>query len=297
TGMGGMSARHHTIIIVPHSRARFRKLRVTSRVLWTLGISLSFLFILSIFTTWSLITTRINRAELAKLQTENEQLRSVNGTFESSLHKLQGQLNQSEERTRKLAIVAGLDNLAGNAEAGIGGESTSAENRQDLLLDLEERAATLSSDIDQVQKGFDQQLRKISSTPSIAPVKGILTSHFGDRVDPFTGHEAFHDAIDIAAPVGRPIHATADGLVTHAGPSGGLGRAVFLAHGFGITTRYGHMSRIIVHPGERVKRGQVIGYVGSTGRSTGYHVHYEVRLDGHPVNPLPYILSGPTSGS
>lgn len=292
-----MSARHHTIIIVPHSRARFRKLRITTRQIWIAGISLSLLFALSVISTWSLVTTRINRSELSKLQTENQKLRSVNDTFETSLRKLQGQLNQSEERTRKLAIVAGVDNLAGNAEAGIGGESTSTENRQDLLLDLEVRASTLSSDIDQVQKGFNRQLRKISSTPSIAPVKGILTSHFGDRVDPFTGHEAFHDAIDIAAPVGRPIHATADGIVTHAGPSGGLGRAVFLSHGFGIATRYGHMSRVIVHPGERVKRGQVIGYVGTTGRSTGYHVHYEVRLDGHPVNPLPYILKGPTSGS
>jgi murein DD-endopeptidase MepM/ murein hydrolase activator NlpD len=133
-------------------------------------------------------------------------------------------------------------------------------------------------------------VRWISSTPAITPVKGIFTSGFGTRSDPLTHGSGNHQGVDIAAGAGQPVHASADGIVMIAGEQGGLGKAVFLAHGYGLTTRYGHMSAINVHAGQKVRRGDVIGRVGSTGRSTGYHLHYEVRMDGEPVNPLGYIL-------
>lgn len=131
----------------------------------------------------------------------------------------------------------------------------------------------------------------LADAPSLWPVMGRVTSSFGERMDPFggDGEGEFHTGIDIAAAKGTPIHATGDGVVVKAGWGTGYGREVVLNHGQGITTLYGHMSAIAVVPGETVSRGQVIGYVGSSGHSTGAHVHYEVRIDGTPVNPHRYM--------
>jgi murein DD-endopeptidase MepM/ murein hydrolase activator NlpD len=127
----------------------------------------------------------------------------------------------------------------------------------------------------------------VGTIPSGMPLSArALTSGFGMRVNPVTGVYAEHAGIDLAAPAGTPIVATGDGVVGRAGWDGGYGLMVALEHGGGVETRYGHMSQIAVAPGEQVHRGEVIGYVGSTGRSTGSHVHYETRINGHPVNPL-----------
>jgi murein DD-endopeptidase MepM/ murein hydrolase activator NlpD len=129
--------------------------------------------------------------------------------------------------------------------------------------------------------------------PSDKPVKtAAFTSGFGVRSDPFRHGAAMHPGIDLAGPSGTPIYATADGTVLRAGwNSGGYGNLVELDHGRGIATRYGHMSAILVHNGDRITRGQLIGRMGSTGRSTGCHLHYEVRIDGRPVNPVPFMKS------
>jgi hypothetical protein len=118
------------------------------------------------------------------------------------------------------------------------------------------------------------------------PVKGRLTSGFGERFHPILGYERFHDGVDLAAAAGTPIVAAADGRVVGAGWTGGYGNAVEIAHSGGLETRYGHMSRIAAYAGEAVRRGQIIGYVGSTGLSTGPHLHFEVMKNGRPVNPL-----------
>ncbi|MCP4203364.1 MAG: M23 family metallopeptidase, partial [bacterium] len=127
-------------------------------------------------------------------------------------------------------------------------------------------------------------------TPAIEPVRGILTSGFGRRRDPVTGRPAAHQGIDIATAPGRTVQAPAEGIVVEAGRVGGLGNAVYISHGYGVTTRYGHLSRIDVRPGQRVGRGDSIGRVGNSGKSTGYHLHYEVRIDGKAVNPIAYML-------
>ena len=129
--------------------------------------------------------------------------------------------------------------------------------------------------------------------PSDKPVKtAAFTSAFGVRSDPFRKASAMHAGIDLAGPVGTPIHATAEGRVIRAGwNSGGYGNLVEIDHGRGIITRYGHLSTIAVREGERVSRGEVIGKMGSTGRSTGSHLHYEVRIDDRPVNPIPFMRS------
>ena len=129
----------------------------------------------------------------------------------------------------------------------------------------------------------------LADAPSLWPVEGRVTSSFGEREDPFNGEGAFHAGIDISTSFGEPIHATADGVVDVAGMANGYGREVVLDHGHGIKTLYGHMSGFAVTAGDQVKRGQVIGYVGLSGRSTGPHVHYEVRIQNTPVNPHKYL--------
>ncbi len=126
-------------------------------------------------------------------------------------------------------------------------------------------------------------------TPSLWPVVGHLTAGFGERLDPFSGEGAFHTGVDISVPYGTAVRATADGVVVGAEEHVGYGRLVVLDHGFGVTTFYGHLSAFNVTPGQRVNRGDVIGYVGVSGRSTGPHVHYEVRINGAPVNPMRYL--------
>ncbi len=141
---------------------------------------------------------------------------------------------------------------------------------------------------------MEQLEQGVTAIPSMMPVQDARwTSSFGVRSDPFRGRAAMHGGIDMAGPIGTPIYATADGTVaTAAWNSGGYGNLVEVGHGAGIATRYGHLSRIMVNPGERVRRGQLIGLMGSTGRSTGSHLHYEVRIDGRAVNPLPFLQSG-----
>ncbi|MEA2693724.1 MAG: hypothetical protein QOJ16_3111 [Acidobacteriota bacterium] len=288
-----MAQSHHTVIFVPHARAKLRKWRVTNFQIFGAAGSLLALTLAAAFVLWFHFRTGINPDELARLKRENEKLREVNQSFESSIKKLQGRLVDYEDRTRQLAIVAGVENLGAGGEAGVGGGTTLGEaSAPDLaaMAAMDSRAQKLAGRLDTVESKLEERVRWISSTPAIAPVKGILTSGFGYRSDPMTGEQGIHQGVDIAAPAGQPIHASADGIVVRAGEVTGLGRAVYLAHGYGLVTRYGHMSRVDVHPGQRIKRGDVVGLVGNTGRSTGYHLHYEVRLDGAPVNPLGYIL-------
>jgi murein DD-endopeptidase MepM/ murein hydrolase activator NlpD len=128
-----------------------------------------------------------------------------------------------------------------------------------------------------------------SYTPSIWPVLGHITDGFGERLDPFSGEGAFHTGVDVGTDYGAPVHVTADGMVLDAGQHTGYGRVVIVDHGFGLTTWYAHLSSYAVITGTRVKRGEVIGYTGISGRSTGPHVHYEVRMNNAPVNPWRYM--------
>lgn len=132
------------------------------------------------------------------------------------------------------------------------------------------------------------------SQPSIWPLKGVLRSSFGGRQDPFSGEGAFHTGIDLQAAVGTPVHVTADGVVVSAGWSTGYGKLVIVDHGNGLETYYAHLSQFLVVPGQAVRRSEVIALSGETGRATGPHVHYEVRLHGTPVNPYKYLAHSQT---
>ncbi|MEO0213933.1 MAG: peptidoglycan DD-metalloendopeptidase family protein [candidate division WOR-3 bacterium] len=211
---------------------------------------------------------------------ENQELRKT-------MRELSKKLDDMYNRQRVLASVLNVplydissDNFA------IGGQirdvdidkiTSYAKFQEDVLNQLEIKA-----------KLTKEELKRI---PSIPPIKGVFSSGFGIRKDPFTGGIEFHKGIDISAPTGTPIVATADGVVEYAGwNSEGYGNQVVIDHENGIKTRYAHMFKVLVKEGQRVKRGQVIGLVGSTGKSVAPHVHYEVYLNGNPVNPTRYIL-------
>ncbi|SNS44497.1 Murein DD-endopeptidase MepM and murein hydrolase activator NlpD, contain LysM domain [Sphingomonas laterariae] len=188
---------------------------------------------------------------------------------------------------RKLGIDARRFQRGG-AQLGMGGpyEPVTKANTDDA--DPQFRALFLS------WKKMDSLEREVISVPSARPVPAkhiSFTSGYGVRSDPFRGSAAMHAGIDLAGPVGTPIYATADGMVGRAQWANGYGNLVELNHGKGIQTRYGHLSKILVSAGQRVKRGDLIAKMGSTGRSTGSHLHYEVRLDGRAVNPIPFLQS------
>jgi murein DD-endopeptidase MepM/ murein hydrolase activator NlpD len=177
------------------------------------------------------------------------------------------------------------------AQGGVGGpfEEVAGAATPASSSDVDPRFAQLFASWRQME----QLEQGVAAIPSTMPVQGARwTSSFGVRSDPFRGRAAMHGGIDMAGPLGTPIYATADGTVSTADWQGGYGNLVELSHGAGIATRYGHLSRIMVRSGERVTRGQLIALMGSTGRSTGSHLHYEVRIDGRAVNPLPFLQSG-----
>ena len=285
--------KQHTIIFVPHARAKFRKWRLsTLQVSLILG-GLVLLTVGGVVATIAYFSTDFDRGRLEQVRTENSDLRAVNQGFEASIKNLEAQVADYQQRIHKLAIVAGLNELSPSAEAGIGGlETLNGDLEGFPLTKLEETLEGMRESMSALEQHFDERQLLISAKPAIAPVRGLFTSGYGYRSDPFTGRRAFHRGIDIVAPAGKEIYATGDGVVTLAKRVQGLGKAVYISHGFGYMTRYGHMSKIHAKLGQKVSRGDVIGLVGSTGRSTGNHVHYEVHVDGRATNPLAYILGG-----
>ena len=172
------------------------------------------------------------------------------------------------------------------AEGGPLIAAAAAESTADLTADSQFRSLFMT------WKKLDTLEQGVIAIPSVQPVQHLsFTSNFGIRSDPFRGTAAMHAGVDIPGPTGTPIYATADGIVSHAERQGGYGNMIEVNHGKGIATRYGHLSKILVSANSRVRRGQMIALMGSTGRSTGPHLHYEVRIDGHAVNPVPFLTT------
>jgi murein DD-endopeptidase MepM/ murein hydrolase activator NlpD len=290
-----MNKRYSTIIFVPHARAKFRKLKVSHRLLFSILSVVSTSLCLSTFFSVQYFTSLSQTHELSKLRRENRELQSANEQFGKSVESLRNQLTTVEDRTRKLAIIAGITTLDESSQGGVGGvrqnEEITGNPYRDDVDKMTFRSHRLQKDLSVLEQKFVAQSRLLSSTPSIAPVRGILTDGFGGRSDPFTGEPGQHNAVDISSAVGQPVRSPADGIVVKAEWANGYGNVIFISHGYGYSTRYGHLSNFAVRAGQRVKRGDVIGYVGSTGRSTGPHLHYEVRVNNNPVNPLEYILN------
>jgi murein DD-endopeptidase MepM/ murein hydrolase activator NlpD len=229
------------------------------------------------------------------------QLRKERGAYASSMGGMAGQLEHLRSQLNKVKIQAGFKgtNVVDESEPA-GGPADSSEylGRFDLSRPIDPgpiearlrpQIRTQLDQIGQVDRFLATKKSLVADMPEMAPLFGRMTSGFGARRWRRSGHSENHFGIDIAAPRGTPVHAPAEGVVTHAAWKGDYGKMVELDHGTGYTTRFGHLSQMDVEVGDRVMKGQIIGEVGSTGRSTGPHLHYEVRYDGTPVDPIDYL--------
>lgn len=228
------------------------------------------------------------------LKIENESYRVATGELAEQITSLQGALTQlGEQATLDPSARQALDRLpavirsratgGGMAAAAAALPATSPDTTIGVLKGL---LGALESGLATVRTSVESQQALAQATPSIWPLAGWLSSAYGQRRDPFDGSADFHPGLDIAAEKGTPIRATADGTVQSAAFNGNYGNAVMIEHGFGISTRYGHLSRLAVRAGQEIRRGEVLGYVGATGRATAAHLHYEILLNGQPINPL-----------
>ncbi len=289
-----------TLLYVPHKAAPTRRIVLPVggiAAMATLWIGLA---------AWAFLILSRHANYMATLEA-NRFLSEKNGLFAQELLRSRQIAGELKELDTELRQMIGLKDKKTIIESlGRGGPSpldTSLLGRQlggrladmtpeDLLAasrQFSREAEDIKASWQEIQSFLAGQRRLLSATPSIWPATGHLTSHFGYRLSPFTQVSDFHQAIDIANERGTPIRATAGGTVMFAGWMGGYGRLVMLNHGYGYSTRYGHCSRILVQPGQRVARGEVVAYMGSSGSSTGDHVHYEVWSKGKPYNPLRYI--------
>jgi len=268
--------KYNTIIFVPHARARFRKLTISTRFLGFAAAGIAGLFVAAVAFAWAFFASTRHDAQYRQAMAENARLRSSAAALHQRLDGVSKQLSEFESRTRRLAIVAGLSEKVAN---GVGGPS--------LPLDT---TTLVNSRLSLLEGEFSKRTQRIASTPTVWPVHGIVTSGFGVRSDPFNGNTANHEGIDISTNRGEPVLATADGVVLLSGWAGEYGRAIEIVHNDHYTTLYGHLDKTLVEEGQQIHRGDRVGLVGSTGRSTAPHLHYEVHVDGHHVNPLEYIL-------
>jgi len=192
-------------------------------------------------------------------------------------------------------ICAGTAQAEGAEHAGKGGPFEAAATTEVGVSNAGSDAQFKA--LFQSWKQLDTTESTVIAIPTLQPVANVsLTSNFGVRSDPFRGTAAMHAGVDIPGPVGTPVYATADGIVGRSERAGGYGNLVELNHGKGIQTRYGHLSKLLVEANTKVHRGQLIGLMGSTGRSTGSHLHYEVRIEGRAVNPMPYLQNASITG-
>lgn len=213
-------------------------------------------------------------------------------------------LNSFEKQIRIIANLANSDEqddlfgMGGSVPEDLDTKIDITEKHNSLIREMHNQveqinlaSTTQKEGFESLIKELDGQKNLLASTPAIRPVRGAVTSRFGRRKSPFTGLNEFHKGLDIANRKGTPVVATADGVVTYASTKGFLGKLITINHGHGLVTNYGHLDKILKKCGDKVKRGDVIGTIGTSGRTTGPHVHYEVRLSGMPVDPEKYILN------
>ena len=225
------------------------------------------------------------------LRLENESYRAATGELAEQISSLQTALTElSQQAQLDPATKAAIDRLPAvvRSRATGGGANTArpTANADTTLGILRDLLGTIESRLATVRTNIENRQALARATPSVWPVIGWFTSGYGTRKDPFTGAPDFHAGLDISADRGTPVWATADGTVESAGYNGNYGNSVLVSHGYGISTRFGHLSRYAVSAGQKVRRGQIIGYVGATGRATSSHLHYEILINGQPINPL-----------
>jgi len=292
-----MRSTRYTILIANRKTGAVRRLTISRGiVVLTLGALLTLPSLM-----W-LGSRGASKAELQGLQAANESLRIENESYREATGELTIQISSLQAALTQLSEDAQLDSATRAAIAGLpalirsrasgGGvpgitppalATASPEGTFGVLRNL---LGSLESGLASVKSRVENQQALGRATPSGWPLIGWLSSTFGTRRDPFTGLNDFHTGLDISANHGTPIKATADGVVESVGYQGNYGNAIVLSHGYGIGTRFGHLSQFAVRQGQKVMRGEVIGYVGATGRATSSHLHYEILINGQPINPL-----------
>ena len=302
----GLLSRRYSIVVADRSTGVVRRFNLSLRpaVLTVLGL-FALPVLIGLGARWSA------SAELDHLRTATGVLRQENASFREATGELTGQIAQLEEAITTLSEASQLDPVTrtalstlpalvrNQAKGGAPSEDTRAivaaatRSPEDAFGLLRSALGSLERHLSVTRADVLQRNEVAQATPSIWPAAGWLTSGFGSRSDPFTGRPDSHPGLDISGHTGDSVFATADGHVATAARTGDYGNLVVIEHAFGLTTRYGHLSRIAVTAGAEVKRGAIIGYVGSTGRSTSSHLHYEVWANGRPVNPLKLLVGRP----
>jgi len=293
-----MSKKFLSLIVIPHNRSSCRTLSFSKRTiraaLWTVIIAGVFLAGI----TADYFRIQLSNRSYRSLLSENQKQKEALTQYEGAIDVLEKRVKVFEDYSKKLNLMAGItsdqkipfdvgDYPRDGQAAAVAPSQLSAPNIQSI----QQKAEDIQKNMDTLLNIFSSQAARLASTPTIWPTSnGWPSSGFGPRADPFTQKRAFHYGLDIVAAYGSPVVATADGFVLQVNHDRLLGNSILLSHDGGITTLYGHLSKTQVRPGQKLKRGDVIGNIGSTGKSLGPHLHYEVRVHGNPVNPYSYIL-------
>ncbi len=303
-----MPATRYTVLIADRSTGVVRRLTINLRIAVAVVIGvLAFPVLVGIGARGSA------RSEIEGLRTANNALEFENGSYRAATGELTTQIQSLEGVINDLGARASLDPAQVRAMQKLpavvkaraaGGTQTSSSavsnfvtafsSPEDTFGVLRDLLQGLESRLRFVRRDVERREALAGATPSIWPTHGWLTGSFGGRSDPFTGEPGYHQGIDISTDKGQPVVAPADGTVEAAAYTGDYGNLITLKHRFGLATRYGHLSAFAVKPGDQVKRGDTIGYVGSTGRSTGAHLHYEILVNGQLINPL-QLLTQPAT--
>jgi murein DD-endopeptidase MepM/ murein hydrolase activator NlpD len=298
--------RRYTIVIADRRRRAYRRLTLSVRT----GIAAAAAFLvlpvlIGAGLRWS-ASAEIERLRTTAevLEVENRSYRAATGALAGQIQSLQSTVSDLGERSRMdPAAAKAMEKLPAHVKAQAAGGPPGLANASaslfvtalgppdDTFGVLRELLQSLESRLRLVQVGVERREALAAATPTIWPAHGWLTDVYGRRSDPFTGQPDFHPGLDIATEKGQPVYATAHGTVRSAERAGAYGNMVVVDHGFGLLTRYAHLQRFNVKPNDRVKRGDVIGFAGSTGRATGDHVHYEVIANGRMLNPLKFLFN------
>ena len=302
-----MDKDYFNVLIFGQKTSRTRHLRIHKKT-FKIGLYiLSFGVLCTIFFLCDYIQVRKKTFELSQLRQQTQEQKSKIHFFASKIEDLEKQLSRLKDFDKRIRIIANLEKSQETTLfMGMGGPSPSdlreklkAENdetglAQQMRTDierLESEASSQEQSLSELEKLLQSKKEMLVHTPSIWPVHGWVTSGFGFRTNPFTGLNQMHEGLDIANRIGTPVIAPADGIVSDTGRDSTHGNVVVISHGFGINSRFLHLSKIVVRAGQKVKRGDKIAEVGTTGISTGPHLHYEIKVNGIPVNPLRYIVN------
>ncbi len=302
-----MDKDYFNVLIFGQKTSKTRHLRIHKKT-FKIGLYLlTFGLLCTIFFLCDYIQVRKKTFELSQLRQQTQEQKSKIHFFASKIEDLEKQLSKLKDFDKRIRIIANLEKgHEAPLSMGMGGPSPS-DVREKLMAEknemglaqqmrtdierLESQAVSQEESLSELEKLLQSKKEMLAHTPSIWPVHGWLTSGFGFRTNPFTGLTQMHEGLDIANRVGTPVVASADGIVSDTGRDSSHGNVVVISHGFGINSRYLHLSKTFVRAGQRVKRGDKIAEVGTTGMTTGPHLHYEVRVNGIPVNPLRYIVN------